>query len=558
MKICGLKLTHDATVALVENNTLLFSCELEKIKNNYRYSELINTDYIENIINFFGYKLSDIDLFVVDGWGGYNRDHLAKQPRLDMLDSYNTIDCVSADSEYKLKINKYTENKIEDNILKTKSFNGLKIGKREYSYDSFLHVSGHLLSAYNTSDFSKSKENSYILIWDGGMYPRLYFLDHKKNKIFNLGPIFLLVGNIYSIFSQHFNPFKADHGFAKDDLSIAGKIMAYIAKGKIKEELFKHFDDIYNNYYDRPMGFANLFAKEFKKRSLNYKDEDVLTSFHAYLENLLINKLKKKISRFDFKCRNLCIAGGCGLNIKWNSAIKNDGFFNKVYVPPFPNDSGSAIGMACCGLFKYNKKFNYLDWDVYSGNDIIKNKKIDGWAEKKLSIKKLAKIMHEENEPVMILNKRAELGPRSLGNRSIFAPAHNEDMKIKLNSIKKRESYRPISPICLEEEAKKIFLPGNKEPFMLFDHIVKKKWCKKIPAVVHLDGTARLQTINKKQNKVIYEFLYYYNKLSSIPLLCNTSANFHGRGFFPDIKSALKWGKVKYVWSDGFLYFKIK
>ena len=143
-----------------------------------------------------------------------------------------------------------------------------------------------------------------------------------------------------------------------------------------------------------------------------------------------------------------------------------------------------------------------------------------------------------------------------MGNRSIFAPAGTREIKDTLNRIKGREFYRPVAPICLEEGAKEIFDPRTPDPYMLFDHVVRDGWADRIPAIVHIDGTARLQTVNKQQNAVVHELLSEYKKLTGIPLLCNTSANFPGCGFFPDVKSATEWGGTKYFWSAGRLFTK--
>lgn len=305
------------------------------------------------------------------------------------------------------------------------------------------------------------------------------------------------------------------------------------------------------------MGFANFFANEFKKRITKnkYSDEDILLTLHKYIEKVLVGKLQQKILRFDYENRNLCIAGGCALNIKWNSAIRDSGFLSSIYIPPFPNDSGSAIGAACCAM-KEHEKHNFLEWSVYGGPEIIQNNPETDWRAQRLSVTALAKLLYTKNQPVIVLQGKAELGPRALGNRSILAPAVNPKMKNILNTIKDREDYRPISPICMEEKAVNIFNPGTRDPFMLFDHNVRSGWKKKIPAILHFDGTARLQTVNKQDNRVIYELLKEYYKLSGIPILCNTSANYKGRGFFPDVKSATRWNKLNYIWCNGVLYEK--
>ena len=127
-------------------------------------------------------------------------------------------------------------------------------------------------------------------------------------------------------------------------------------------------------------------------------------------------------------------------------------------------------------------------------------------------------------------------------------------MKQRLNDIKHREDYRPVAPICLEHRAQEIFEPGDPDPYMLFEHDVKPEWKARIPAVCHEDGTARVQTVNREQNPVVFEVLTEFERISGIPLLCNTSANRPGKGFFPDVESAMAWGKVKYIWSNNLCY----
>jgi len=555
MIICGLKLTHDGAVALIDQNELKFCIELEKLDNNDRYFALEDTRLIKTILNDHGYSLDMVNQFSIDGWGGYDQDALAIQPRLRIGKKYNLLKAKNDASGYYLPIAQYRELNLEDNVLEGFRFSGLKINGSVLNYESYLHVIGHILSSYCSSSFALANQSSYILIWDGGMFPRLYFLDPSVGQVQNLGPLFLLVGNIYSIFSQHFGPFKTREGFAKDDLSIAGKVMAYIAKGKIDESMFEYFSDIYENCYEKSMGFANIFANEFKRRTggRDYRDEDVLHSLHAWVEKMLIEKLEKKVRRHGSMSKNLCIAGGCALNIKWNGAIRSRRYFTNVFVPPFPNDSGSALGAACAAMVHSGDGF-VLRWNVYSGPAIDHNNPAENWSVDTCSLRELAVLLHKSLEPIVFLNGRAELGPRALGNRSILAAAISSKVKIALNKIKRREDYRPISPVCMEKHAPEIFTPGTPDPYMLFDHQVKADWKDRIPAVCHLDGTARLQTVTSDQNEPLYTLLAHYYKLSGIPLLCNTSANQHGKGFFPDVLSATKWGGTIYVWCEDKLY----
>ncbi len=559
MIICGLKLTHDGAIALIDNGKLIFSTEIEKLNNNPRYSSIEDAQLIVDLLKTEGYELDQIDKFVIDGWGGFDADAVAIQPRLAIQQQHNLLSLKNRGVDFQLKVAQYREKTLNDNVLEACNFDQLTINENKYEYESYLHVTGHIASAYASSPFAKNGESSYVLVWDGGMFPRLYFFDFDKRKVENLGPIFLLIGNIYTIFSQHFGPFKVTGNFAKDDLSIAGKVMAYIALGKVNLDLFPIFDEIYNKCFDAPMGFANVFANEFKQRlgGMEISDEDILCTFHAYLEKLLIEKLKKKVKRNARDNKNLCFAGGCALNIKWNSGIRNSDVFDEIYIPPFPNDSGSAIGMACASMFN-NTGNIALDWNVYSGPKIREEYPENGWESSPCSLKELAMIIYNTNEPVVFLHNRAELGPRALGNRSILASPASTKMKGILNFVKNREPYRPVSPICLEHRAEEIFIPGCADPYMLFDHKVNSEWVDKIPAIIHIDGTARLQTVTPESNAEIAELLTEFEKLSQIPLLCNTSANYKGSGFFPDVSSVSDWGQVNYIWSANKIYEKIE
>ena len=127
-------------------------------------------------------------------------------------------------------------------------------------------------------------------------------------------------------------------------------------------------------------------------------------------------------------------------------------------------------------------------------------------------------------------------------------------MKRLLNDVKSREPYRPVAPICLEEHAPTVFDPGTPDPYMLFEHWVRPEWIDRVPAVMHLDGTARLQTVNESDDPNLHAILREYYRCSGIPVLCNTSANYNGRSFFPDVASAIEWGQLDLVWSEGVLY----
>ncbi|MBP0625154.1 nodulation protein NodU [Cupriavidus sp. LEh25] len=551
MRICGVKLTHDGAIAVVENGKLLFSIEQEKRDNNRRYQKIDNLDTIVSALSEHGLCAEDIDHFVIDGWDGEVESH---------------FQVFSGAHAISLKAAPYTERR-PDKLLDSFHYTGLLIGGKSYPYKSYPHVSGHVASAYCSSPFAQDNQPALCLVWDGGIIPRLYQV--KRHEAHLVDCLFPIVGHIYAGAGHHFGPYKKAGGAAWD-LGVAGKLMAYIALGSVDEHVISVFQGLYQErfagdtklarYYRENIHipeFALAAVRDFFEASMmrltSKPHENVLRSFHVFLERLLVREIKMALERhFTQGPQNLCIAGGCGLNIKWNSALRESGLFSAIWVPPFPNDSGSAIGAACCAMAE-DKGFIPLEWSVYSGPSVKFGQIPPGWTASRCSIAQLAHLL-ADNKPVIFLSGRAELGPRALGGRSILAAPTSPTVKNFLNDIKLREHFRPVAPICLEDRAQLIFDPGTPDPYMLFDHQTRVEWRDKIPAVVHLDGSARLQTIRRDSLHPVAQLLVEYEKITNIPLLCNTSANHHGRGFFPDAASACEWGGVEQVWCDGFLF----
>lgn len=546
MIYCGLKLTHDSTIAIFDNEKLVFSTEIEKINNNNRHAILSDNEIIEFILSENNIRIKDVDQFIVDGWIG---DGLR----------FGEIRTVNRQKKLLLKVAPYHEKNCRESILKKFQFEGLKIGSSKVKFSSFTHVAGHVFSAYCTSEFAKRGEDSLILVWDGGMHPRIYFYSPRLKSPVNLGPLFYLGANIYSIFCQNFGPFKINTNVIKDELSIAGKVMAYVAYGKKNNLVLRVLRETYQSTINEsrkyrcisnyPFLFTEMFKRNIFKEDVS--DEDIITTFHFFLEEMLLLGLKNKLIEHKIKCTNICIAGGAALNIKWNNAIRMSNLFKEIWIPPFPNDSGSAIGSVCCEIVKTKNGSTNIDWNVYQGPNIKKSSHNSAeWVKSKLCIADLAKILYNEGEPVIVLNGNSEIGPRALGNRSILASPTLPYMKDVLNRIKYRESFRPVAPICIEDKAHLYFDPGFKDPYMLFEHNVRTDFREILPAICHKDGTARLQTVSAQSSPFLYMLLVEFEKLSGIPILCNTSANFKGSGFFPDIDSAVRWNKVNYIWSD--------
>ncbi|MEU9082797.1 carbamoyltransferase N-terminal domain-containing protein [Streptomyces sp. NPDC048357] len=557
-----MKLTHDGAVALVDGDELIFSVEMEKLENSARYSQIEDLSVVVRLLGDFGYRVEDVDHWVIDGWDGDKVGHAS------LLDHGVPLE---------LDLAPYRETEAVPDVFKPGLSGTFPLAGEPLPFTSHVHIAGHISSAYCTSPFAERGEASLVLVWDGGLFPRLYSVD-PVSGVENGGELFPLIGHTYATAAHHFGPFRrTDESSTVDDLSVAGKLMAYIALGTPRPEVIDVLRTCMNEHFEADNENTAVFRAEVggfgsnSEPSLRYvhaffrdvrdriprdvPDADVLASVHQFLEDVLVERLAAKVRSWKGEGPwNLCFVGGCALNIKWNSALRRMDLFRDVWVPPFPNDSGSAIGAAALGMIGASG-IKAIRWNPRLGPALAPAPQApEGWQARPCGPEELAEVLHTTGCPVVVLNGRAELGPRALGGRSILAAPVRESSKEVLNEVKGRESYRPVAPICLEEHAPEIFSPGTPDPHMLFDHVVRPAWRERIPAVLHLDDTARLQTVGPDDDPTLRTILSAYHRLSGVPVLCNTSANFNGTGFFPDVASALAWGRVDRVWSDGTLY----
>ena len=550
MLICGIKLTHDAGVAVIEDNRLLFSVEIEKLGNRPRYSSLEDLGQVAEILVQEGMQPSGIDQFVVDGWFVAGADDTEIRDPAAMWARGGRRPAIS--------VAPYQDCPGTGEPLARYRFRDYAFSPATDSYVSYHHVANHLLGGYCSSPFAGRGEDALVLVWDGGTVPRLYWVAARDLTVTPLAPLLPITGDIFGEFSSHFEPFfTSTEGFTADQimrhhLSIAGKAMAYAALGTAEESAFPVFDDLLASIPgtspENAIVFSEKVSADRDELLPGLSDADLIATFQEYLGHLLLQSLTSRV-RDD---PNLVLAGGCALNIKWNSMLRGSGLFRDIWIPPFPNDSGAAIGTACCEMFRQGHRA--LEWEVYSGPALSTGDLPRDWRVGPCSERQLAELLHAEGEPVVVLSGRSEIGPRALGNRSILAPATDPAMKSRLNAMKGRADYRPVAPVCLASRAAEVFSPGCDDPYMLFEHRPRPGWADRIPAVLHLDGTARLQTIHPSASSPTYQILAYYEQFSGIPVLCNTSANNNGRGFFPDIASATQWSGTRYVWSDSRLY----
>ena len=234
----------------------------------------------------------------------------------------------------------------------------------------------------------------------------------------------------------------------------------------------------------------------------------------------------------------ICISGGCGLNVKINSLIKEK-YKRPVFVPCCPNDSGIALGI----LLSYLKPQTQTVV-TYNNFPLLNKQLLPDYVctEKgtKYSFEQLANLIKEEKAIATVIGN-SECGPRSLGNRSILAKATTREMFNKINrEIKFREDYRPLAPVCRLEDVSKYFEFEGESPFMSFAPLVREEYRKLLPAITHFDNTARVQTVTREQHSFLYDLLTALEKLGEIPVIINTSFNSKGKPIVADLEKAFQ------------------
>ncbi|MCX6702719.1 MAG: carbamoyltransferase [Candidatus Wolfebacteria bacterium] len=295
---------------------------------------------------------------------------------------------------------------------------------------------------------------------------------------------------------------------------------------------------------DKPV-IGRLFSKKLKEllgeprregEELDSRHKDIAASVQEVYEEAffrILNNLNKKTG-----LENLVLAGGCAQNSLANGKIYEKTAFRNIYVPPAGHDAGTALGAA---FYVWNQilgkergfVMNSAFWGPEYSDGILKSKlsvfdnggfKVEHLHENDL-IKKTAKLI-AEGKVVGWFQGRTEWGPRALGARSILANPCLPEMKEILNlKIKKRESFRPFAPSILEEAVQDYFKESRPVSFMEKVYVIKPEKRKIIPAVVHEDGTGRLQSVNPENNPLYYRLIKEVGSITGVPIVLNTSFN---------------------------------
>jgi len=431
------------------------------------------------------------------------------------------------------------------------------------------HIS-HAASAFYPSPF----DEALILVMDGvGEWVTSTVAYGKDNKIKILKEIKFphSLGLLYSAFTYYVG-FKVNSGEYKLMGLAPYGIPKY--KDKIKNELIDLKSDgsfrIKQEYFDYSTGLKMVNSKFVKLfgEPVRVPDKDLLTQFHmdiaasiqAVTEEILI-LITRNLAK-EYKVKNICLAGGVALNCVANGKILKDQMFENIWIQPAAGDAGGALGAALSLWFdEFNNQRIINKADSMKGSylgpvfneDIIKSELVNcGAVFELLSEDEMINTTSEalaEDKAIGWFQGRMEFGPRSLGARSIIASPISEKTQKNLNlKVKFRESFRPFAPAILEEKTSEWFDLNTKSPYMLFvapvqedkritsniddknvfgiDKLNIKR--SEIPAVTHIDYSARVQTVSKQTNKLFHKLINAFYDKTNVPILVNTSFNVRG------------------------------
>ena len=552
---------HDSAATLLIDGKIIAAAQEERF-SRIKHDSSYPFNAIEFLLNYSNLKITDIDKIVF-----FEKPFLKFERLLETYVAFAprgfTSFCKSMPIWLKDKL-------YQKNIL----INELKTHDKNFNAESKIYFSEHHLSHAASAFFPSPFDNAVVLTADGvGEWATTTVAIGKNNNLEIKKEIHFphSLGLLYSAFT-YYTGFKVNSGEYKlMGLAPYGKP---IYKDKITNNLIDikddgsfHLDQSYFNYSTGLTMVNNKFEKLFGQRKRDAK-KDQLTQFHMDIassiqlvtENIII---KLAISlRNEYKIKNLCLAGGVALNCVANGKLLKEKIFDNIWVQPASGDAGGSLGAALALWYieeKNSRNIN-LDDDMkgsylgpeYSQNQIEQELIRNGAKFATLNEDDLINKVSEDlsnGDAIGWFQGRMEFGPRALGNRSILGDPRSSNMQKNLNlKVKYRESFRPFAPSILNDDLNEWFELNTSSPYMLFVSNVKKDKTiemndeqkklfgidklnikrSEIPAVTHVDYSARIQTVHEKTNKRYFKLLKKFKEKTNCPIIVNTSFNVRG------------------------------
>ena len=551
---------HDSAASLLKDGKIIAAAQEERfsrVKHDARYPY----NAIEYVLREGNIKLNEVDKIVF-----FEKPFLKFERLLETYLAFAPRGFKSFSMSMPIWLReKLFQKKFLYDKLKTHDHDFKDIEKIKFSEHHYSHAA----SAFFPSPFKEA----VVLTLDGvGEWATTTVAIGKNNNLNMIKEIHFphSLGLLYSAFT-YYTGFKVNSG----EYKVMGLAPYGVAKYKdlIIEKILDLKQDgtfkLNMDYFNYATGltmtnkkFSKLFGhpvRDSKKDKLTQFHMDIAASVQSVTEEIVI-RLTKSLAK-EFKIKNLCLAGGVALNCVANGKIVKEKIFENVWIQPAAGDAGGALGAALAYWYHELKKPRDIFKDQMSGSylgpkfndeEIFKSLKSLRANFKKLSYNELIKETANNlanSKTVGWFQGRMEFGPRALGGRSILADPRSEKMQKELNlKIKFRESFRPFAPSILREDLNEWFELDDDSPYMLLVSEVKKdkqiKMKKEdenlfgidklnikrssIPAITHVDYSARIQTVHKETNPRYYDLIKEFKKNTNCPVLVNTSFNVRG------------------------------
>jgi carbamoyltransferase len=349
------------------------------------------------------------------------------------------------------------------------------------------------------------------------------------------------VGLFYSAMTDRLGLKPQEDEYILMGMAAYGDINREVNNKTIIQHMYDEFGIVLNDHSSKLYHVVNLKknlhrgCKDFLPELITEQDHYDIAAATQEIYTQMLSVIIDDIKKTTFST-NLVLMGGCALNCSANSLITER--FKNVWIMPNPGDAGSCIGAS--------QKFfdTRIKWETpYLGHNIEGSYPVE---------KALNALLN--GDIIGIANGRAEFGPRALGNRTLTADPRGDTIKDRMNEIKRRQKFRPFAPMILEEDVHDYFIMPeniNSSPYMQF--VAKCKYPLDFPAIIHADGTSRVQTVNKQQHPELYTLLSKFKEKTGCPMLVNTSLNIKGQPIVNDLNDAQEFSKhydIKVFTSD--------
>ena len=565
---------HDSAAALIINGKIIAAAQEERFSRK-KHDAGYPFNSIEYVLKAANLKLSEVDFIT------YYEKPFLKFERL--LETY-VASAPRGFKSFSMSMPIWLREKL---FQKKTLFDEFKNHDKNFNDINKIYFSEHHLSHAASAFYPSPFKNAVVLTADAvGEWATTTVAIGEDNKLEIIKEIHFphSLGLLYSAFT-YYTGFKVNSG----EYKLMG--LAPYGEPKYKQIIKDKLIDIKSDgsfrlnqkYFNYTTGltmtnenFSNLFGQKPRdpnKEELTNFHMDIAASIQSVTDDIMI-KLSISLQK-EYKFKNLCLAGGVALNCVTNGKILKEKLFKNIWIQPAAGDAGGSIGAA---LALWHKELNHSRLPSNNRDGMYGSYLGPSWDDNQIK-EKLDEFgaVYEKSNTEQMINKvalllsegkaigwfqgRMEFGPRALGNRSILADPRLDKMQKTLNlKVKYRESFRPFAPSILKEEVNNWFELEEESPYMLIVGEVKKSIQKKmtenekklfgidklnikrssIPAVTHVDYSARVQTVDKDINPLYHSLISKFNEITGVPILVNTSFNIRGEPIVNSVEDAYK------------------